>query len=219
MKTAHILNIGYPKCGTSWLWLNLTKQSWFSNAMGKKENRAFIYRSTVEQYLDQYNKFDITANFLPNMFCVDRYVVKKLSECATIQPSIILRNPYDLYWSLFNYLIHDEPNYDAFVNNLINQHWFNHVDQIIPRWQEQFGDRFKMFFYEDLKTNPEKFIVDYCATMGLPCIECINTELENTTSYGAKSDSTLSPATIAQINKDIMQLQTKLDRDISHWIR
>ena len=41
MRINHILNIGYPKCGTTWCWTLLTQQTWFTNP-GDKENNDLI---------------------------------------------------------------------------------------------------------------------------------------------------------------------------------
>ena len=38
---------------------------------------------------------------------------------------------------------------------------------IINRWQQEFGDRFKIFIYSDLRKDNRQFFIDYCNRMGL----------------------------------------------------
>ena len=47
MKNNHILNIGYPKCGTTWCWELLAQQPWFSIPR-EKENYDLIKTNLVE---------------------------------------------------------------------------------------------------------------------------------------------------------------------------
>ena len=71
MKSKHILNIGYPKCGTSWCWHVLQQQPWFS-APREKENQDLMKGISVNNYFDSFRDYDITANFTPSNFAVDR---------------------------------------------------------------------------------------------------------------------------------------------------
>jgi hypothetical protein len=152
MKKQHILNIGYPKCGTTWCWDLLASQAWFSQPR-EKENYDLVYGiKTVKEYVYDYEKFDITGNFCTAMFAADRYIIQQLSEIPTISISLILRNPFDLYWSMYNFTKeYKHSTFDQSIKNLIDQGWFNQFSIILQRWLDAFStERVRLFFYEDL---------------------------------------------------------------------
>jgi len=219
MRINHILNIGYPKCGTTWCWGLLTQQTWFTNP-GDKENNELIERVAVADYTKIYIDSNITANFSPANFALDRYIIKQLSELPTTTASIILRNPFDLYWSLYNFM----PNplntpYNTFVNNLINQSWFHRPAHIINRWQQFFEkDRFCIFFYDDLQKNSSDFFNNYCKQMRLPTPTILDTSLVNVTEYKNTSKE-LHPDLVTLINQEIDNLQVYVDYDVLKWKR
>jgi len=219
MKTTHILNIGYPKCGTTWLWKLLAQQSWFTAAI-EKENTRLITGVVVSDYIKPYTDYDITANFAPGNFALDRYVIKQLSELPTVQTSIILRNPYDLYWSLYNFLPNsDLATYNNFVNNLNNQSWFTRPAHVIKRWQQIFGkERFCIFFYDDLQKNNSDFFNNYCKQMSLPDPAVLDMRPKNVTRY-TYTNMELDSNLITLINQEIDNLQACVDYDVQKWKR
>jgi hypothetical protein len=215
VNITHILNIGYPKCGTTWCWEVLTQQTWFT-ATREKENNDLITGITVEDYIKSYINNEITANFAVSNFALDRYVIKQLSKIPTIQVSIILRNPFDLYWSLYNFLPNDE-TYSDFVDNLVAQSWFRNPLHIIKRWQQFFEkDRFHIFFYDDIQKNNFDFFSNYCKQMQLPAPVILDTHLVNVTRYTRKFTE-LSPTVITLINQEIDNLQSCVDYNVLQW--
>ena len=215
MNTTHILNIGYPKCGTTWCWNVLTQQTWFT-ATREKENVDLMTGTTVEDYIKSYRDSEITANFAPSNFALDRYVIKQLSKISTTQVSIILRNPFDLYWSLYNFLPNDKI-YSDYVYNLITQNWFHSSLHIITRWQQFFGkDRFHIFFYDDIQKNNFNFFNNYCKQMQLPDPVILDASLVNVTQY-THEFTKLHPELVTLINQEIDNLQTCVDYDVLKW--
>lgn len=217
MNNKHILNIGYPKCGTTWCWHMLAQQTWFA-VPREKENNDLIRGVTVADYAKSYINTEITANFSPANFAVDRYIIKQLSELPTTTASIIVRNPFDLYWSLYNFL---PPlryqNYNDYVSNLIQQSWFHRPAHIIKRWQQFFTkDKFHIFFYDDMQKNSCNFFHDYCEQMQLPHPIIRHSEKVNVTRYNQKYTQ-LSPAVVAMINQQIDNLQSCVNRDVLKW--
>lgn len=218
MKLTHIINVGYPKAGTTWLWKMLTDQSWFS-APREKENRDLILGvNTVDRYIDDYIKYDITANFDPGLFGIDRFIINQLGQIKTANISIILRNPFELYWSEYNFLnMSSRYSYNDYTRILYQQTWFNRVDLILTRWQDIFSsNRFNIFFYDDLKLNPENFFLDYCKQMNLPAPQIVNAKRVNVTAYTSNIRS-LDDDIVSLINLDIDRLQEKIKRDLTHW--
>jgi hypothetical protein len=217
VNTSHILNIGYPKCGTTWCWDLLTQQTWFT-AADEKENNNLIKGTAVSDYIKSYINYEITANFSPANFALDRYIIQQLSELPTITVSIILRNPFDIYWSLYNFLPQPvDLTYNDFTGNIVNQSWFHRPAHIINRWQQFFKkDRFCVFFYDDIQKNSSDFFNNYCKQMQLPSPTILDTSATNITQYKykfAELDATL----VSLINQEIENLQSYVDYDVLKW--
>ena len=219
MNKRHILNIGYPKCGTTWCWELLTQQTWFT-APREKENDDLILGVTVADYTKSYIDTEITANFATANFGVDRYIIKQLSELPSTTVSIILRNPFDLYWSLYNFLPSpDNLTYNDFVSNLINQSWFHRPAHIIKRWQQFFKkDKFHIFFYDDIQKNSSDFFNNYCKQMQLPEPVILDNREINVTRYNQKYTE-LSSKLVTLINQEIDNLQLYVDYNVLKWKR
>jgi hypothetical protein len=216
MKSKHILNIGYPKCGTSWCWHVLSRQPWFS-APREKENLDLMKGVGVNQYFEDFKDYDITANFAPSNFALDRFIIKQLSEYDTVLASVMLRNPFEMYWSLYNFAQHTFGSYNDYVNNLIMQGWFNQTASIINRWNCYFGTRLQIFMYEDIKQHPGKFFIDYCQRMQLPEPVTLDTSLINVTKYGRRPNEELDAKIVQVINQDIEKLQDVVQQDLTRW--
>jgi hypothetical protein len=221
MKNQHILNIGYPKCGTTWCWDSLASQSWFSQPREKENHDLVAGIKTVKEYVYDYEKFDITGNFCTAMFAADRYIIQQLSEIPTISISLILRNPFDLYWSLYNFMReYEHSTFDQSIKNLIDQGWFNQFLIILQRWSDAFStQRFELFFYDDLVSNQKHFIDNYYSRMNLPAPTNFIQESSNVTRYQNKKQPDIDPKLTLIINQDIKNLQSIIDKDISHWLK
>ena len=217
MKTNHILNIGYPKCGTTWCWKLLTQQSWFE-APREKENSDLVNGITVAEYTNSYQNYDITANFSTKNFALDRYIIKQLSELPTINVSILLRNPFELQWSLYNFIPNNaNMDYNSSFVNLIDQSWFTRTSHIINRWQQHFDPtRFHIFFYDDIKENNDNFFNNYCRLMKLPEPIIKDSRPVNTTEYN-HTIKNLDPGVVSMINQEIEKLQDCVDYDVLKW--
>lgn len=217
MQHKHVLNIGYPKCATTWLWDQLASQSWFSSTR-EKENYDLIRGVSVKNYVEEYSKLKITGNFCPLYHALDRYIIDQLSGNKNIIASMILRNPFDLYWSLYNFLNKDSNiTYSAYVRRLIDQQWFNQFYKIIDRWQTYFSpDQFFVFSYDDIAINQEEFLINYCNTLELPIINTSNKIKSNVTRY-RYSNNLLDDDLIVKINKDIELLGPQVSFLTEHW--
>jgi hypothetical protein len=217
MKYNHILNIGYPKCGTTWCWKLLTQQSWFSQPR-EKENKDLIIGSTIKEYITSYQNYDITANFQTNNFALDRYVIKQLSELPTVNVSIILRNPFEIQSSLYNFLPDNRTmDYNTNFINLIDQSWFTKTSHIIKRWQQYFdANRFHIFFYDEIKENGDNFFIKYCHQMGLPLPTIQDSQPVNETRY-VYTQNSADKNVVSIINQEIEKLQDCVEYNVLKW--
>ena len=89
MIDRHIVNIGYPRSGTSWLW----------NCSGfaprhDKENTLLMDNLNFDQYVKYYSQYRISANFQPNLWHVDTEIIKFVQQHAS-HITLIVRNPFD----------------------------------------------------------------------------------------------------------------------------
>lgn len=219
MKSLHIINIGYPKCGTTWCWNLLTQQAWFDHPREKENRDLILGKKTVDQYVDEYLKYKITANFDPLMHGIDRYMIYLLQKIETISISVILRNPYEIFWSLYNYYpeFRTKFTFQEFTKNLCSNGWSARPDLILKRWRDFFPlDRIKVFFYEDLKSNPSEFFVDYCSKMNLPTPVLNDLQKVNVSTF-QNDNNKITTDLVKEINSNIDRLQEFVDRDISHW--
>jgi hypothetical protein len=216
MKNKHILNIGYPKCGTTWLWDQLVLQPWFTSVTNK-ENDDLCKGIPVAEYSKIYLDSSITANFCPVNFALDRYLINQLSLNTHVVVTIIFRNPFDFYWSWYNFLGQQSVKYSDFVRGMIEQKWANQFFKIIDRWQRYFSpDRFFAFSYDELTNDPSQFLKNYCKTLNLPDPITINTGKINVTKY-TYSNRSLDSDLIDIINNDIDLLQQKVSFPVLHW--
>ena len=165
MNLTHILNIGYPKCGTTWLWDTLVSNKSIANH-SEKENYALIEGTSVVNYCKQYTA-DVTGNFCPSNIALDRYVIEQLAHLPQMKASIILREPTQLLWSLYTFLKINDIEFVEWCYRMCDTKWFIDPARIVGRWQHSFGDRFKIFWYDDLTQNNQQFYINYCRTMGL----------------------------------------------------
>ena len=220
MKKIHLLNIGYPKAATTWIWDRLSKIPNISFPM-EKENPRFWEGQSVEDYISCYNKWDITANFFTYNFCLERYRIKQLSSIDTAQVSFILRHPLDLAWSLYFFLNIDRSQitFDEHCIELLDQSWFFSADKIITRWKEKFDDRFRVFYYEDFAKDNHRFFSNYCKEMLDLKYDAVDLDksMINSTNYSGQNKPQISPALTKRFNMQIEKIQTVVDKDLSHW--
>jgi len=209
----HIINIGLPRCGTTWLWSHLAKLISYPDPV--KENAILHENPDITLYREYYQRFDISLNFNTNLYLLDQYLINHLDAVAT-HVSIILRNPYHQMQSYYN-LIRASVNLDQFPNWAVEQGLYRYAD-IISRWQSNISKPLQVYLYDDLAQDPDKFLAQYLQFCNL------DVQLDpNTNYYASKNSSTtldrpiFSLDQIALINEQIDQTQDIVARDLSHW--
>lgn len=216
MKKLHVLNIGYPKASTSWLWHTLTENKIMSLHPYKENYKLFLGQS-IEEYKQEYSYADITGNSCPAMLAIDRYVIQQLAEIDTVRASLVIRNPFEMMWSYYNRNKIAVEDFETHCYNLYDQGWLLQPGKIVTRWRNVFGnDRFKLFFFDDCQQDPSKFFRDYCDQMTIPLGDYKHINATNRTGYTAPMPE-LSKDLVALINREISLLESTVDKDLSNW--
>lgn len=216
MKKLHVLNIGYPKTSTTWLWHMLTE----NNIMALhpyKENHKLIFGQSIDEYKKEYSYADITGNSCTAMLAIDRYVIKQLFEIDTVRASLIIRNPFEMLWSYYNWAGITIEDFETHCYNLYDQGWLLQPSKIVTRWKTIFGEeRFKLFFYDDCLHDSENFFKNYCNQMTIPLGEYQILRATNRTNYSTTMPK-LSKDLVKLINHEIELLELTVDKNLSAW--
>lgn len=207
----HIVNIGYPRCGTSWLWTHAGFQP-----TQDKENQILMTSLNFKHYLNYFGQFDVSANFQPNLWYVDREIIKFVQQHAT-HISIIVRNPYNFVERFYDWIHRTQLQADL-VNYIINSGYVRYCD-VINRWRSD-TVKFKIFLFDDLQSDPQTFLQNYLTFCALPAKTDHKSDLYKPINANPKQIRTTLKFTAAQINvvnQEIDKFQQLVDRDLSHW--
>jgi len=213
MIEKHIVNIGYPRCGTSWLWAHAN----FSRSLQKE----YALHDTLNfaQYLSDFGMYQVSANFQTNLYYVDTEIIDFVSQHAT-HTTVILRDPYSFverYVDWISTSIQDVPRLTNFV---IYSGMSNYYD-IIQRWLPR-SRKFGIFYFEDLAQDPRKFFLDYMefCELDLQVAKSSYTDYNQRINRNPKSSKLLIDFTDDQIlylNTQIDKFQALAHKNLSHW--
>ena len=219
MKKIHYRNIGLPKTGTNWLWLQLMSHHQIDGKMQKhlKEFKG----NNLEDYKKHYEKFDITVNLDTQLFhnANDFTSPERIHEHTT-HITMSLRNPYEILDSMYNMLCNHDPKHCAVKNSYIDMDSDTvkrYVDykRIFDYWKSCKID-IKYMFYDDMVDNPEKYIFDICEHIGIKPL--YNAKTNRVFATEKKNPLVFDNTnTIKYINENISVIEDKLKRDLSHW--
>lgn len=222
MIEKHIINIGLPKCGTSWLWHWLEKHPatnrHFPNV---KENNIIFNHGWQGHYKDYYKDYKISANFHACQWHLDRELINFLNSCST-HATFIVSNPYTFINRWYNWLklkgLYVASGHE-FVDFCIACKCINYFD-IYQRWESIFGDKFKVFFFEDIQNNPTQFLDEYFRFCGLGCFDVSGCDTKvNENILDEKVQVVFSNPQKLSINNQIKKFQSITNRDLSTWIQ
>ena len=118
----------------------------------------------------------IKGEITPAYSTLDEDGVKLVHETVPSHCKVfmVLRNPVDRAWSglKMNYRWRAE-RLDASSPGLLSDLCSptnlvrSEYARIVPLWERHFGDRFRVFFYDDLVADAEAFLADVCRYLGL----------------------------------------------------
>jgi hypothetical protein len=226
MKKIHYRNIGFPKSGTSWLWMHLMKHPEIDGRLSLpfKEYRG----KTLSEYKAVYQKYNISVNLdtaiFSNSFDDDYFATPKNIDSHTTHITCSLRNPYDVLNSMYNMGKNNVPNFtgtqDSFTNiESITLHTYTNFEKLFDDW-DRCPIKVKYMFYDDLVDDPKKYIIDICEYLGLT--PYYNNKYQGTDGWRFSTKKTEplvfdNAETIEYINTGISVIEKRLNRDLSHW--
>jgi hypothetical protein len=156
----------------TWRWLvNLQRKQRYQRALGDADAQfldAFIRLKGSDFDLDGYGNIfaasrgAITGDISPNYSLLDDARVTRIAErFAALRVVFIAREPIERFWS--HYAMHLRKAGRARAPNLRRIRRFlkgsarrhSRPTEIAERWRRAFGDRFQLFLFDDLKSDPE----------------------------------------------------------------
>ena len=214
MIEKHIVNIGYPRSGTGWLW-------WHTGFEPRhnKEDKILMTSIDFEEYINYYKQYKVSANFQPNLITVDTDIIKFVQTHAT-HISLIVRNPYDFVERYFDFIDNRSPS--DLINFIVYEGLLNYYD-IVQRWQHG-SQKFELFFFEDLEFDPTGFYKNYMSFCNEPISIAKFSNIDYTKKINAnpkfkKVKIEFEPAQINYINNEIDRFQLLVNKNLSHWKR
>lgn len=211
MIEKHIVNIGFPRCGTSWLWKNANFNPRFD-----KENQILMTDLDFDHYLNYYKRYNVSANFQTNLWQVDKEIIQFVHSCAT-HISIIVRDPYNFVERYYDW-IHKSQEQSVLVDYIVYDGFIRYHD-IVNRWKPKLS-KFKIFFFEDLAADPGQFFEDYMSFCEITVANSKNINYDEKINVNPKNKKTkiiFTEKQINYINQEIDKFQTLVDRDLTHW--
>jgi len=221
VKTTHYQNIGFPKCGTSWLYGRFGNMHDVTK-LGKEN--FWQERSTNEHefkinYIDHYSSHDITFNFNTQTYTLPIEKIKKVHEYTT-HLTMIIRNPWELMESWYNYAIVSSQEKE-YIGTLDTNLMFD-FPKVFQNWS--FSQiPVKVMLYDDLCDTPIEFVKEICKYTSTRYKGSVTTESIlrwyesiNKTVY-TKSLPLPNKELINLINNRITETELITGRNLNHW--
>lgn len=221
MKKIHYKNLGFPKTGTNWLWLQLMKHPQID---GKLDINYKEYSAPdLSSYKKIYENFDVSVNLNTHTFhnvIDDHFTSPKHIHEYTSHISMILRNPYDVLNSMYNMDKNRNPNFKSSKEEYTNSNsnivkMYSNFEFIFDFWKECKLPVLYLF-YDDLVKEPKEFVHTICEHIGITPFYDPNRGVAFQTD---KKDPLVfdNQESIDYINKGISVIEDRLGRELSHW--
>lgn len=219
MRNVHYRNIGFPKTGTNWLWMQLMSHP---EVDGKLDLIFKEYRTVnPSAYKNLYDNFNVSVNLDTHLFSEvgDNYFynASRLHEHTT-HISMTFRNPYEVLNSMFNMEKNRNPNFSltsSDFTSLKEGKMYVDMDSFFSCW-EQCKLSIRYQFYDDLVDDPKRYFEDLCQFLGLTPRYDSKIGIKFKTQ---KNEPLLfeNSEIIQYINSQISLIEEKTNRDLSHW--
>ena len=229
MKLIHYRNIGLPKTGTTWLWLQLSTHpdiDFFTSRTNDDKIQCIVDNNnrlntnhsikekkfnTSDEYLKFYENYNISLNFDTWFFDnANNEILEKTSHL-----SLIFRNPYELLESWYNFAMKDltspERFFTLYHKNLI---CLTNYEKILNYWSKF---NLKIMFYDDIINNPSQFVGNVCDFLEIKSHydDELGKKIILKTDHLTKI--ILAKNLISYLNYKISYIENFTKRDLSHW--
>lgn len=217
MKLIHYRNIGYPKTGTNWLWLQLmnNKRVDARFAINYKEYKG----RNLEHYKKLYEKYNVSVNLNTHTFCElkndDHFEHPNNIGNHTTHITFIFRNFYEVLNSMFNMEKNRNQQFRLSQNEFKTSRvpYYFDIEKIFNYWK---SCNIKFLFYDDLKKDPKQFYHDICDYIGI--------DRDYKSDIGIKFSTNVTEQlnfidvdVIKYMNDNISKLEDLSKRKLSHW--
>jgi hypothetical protein len=219
MKKIHYVNLGYGKCGTSWLYHMLIRYPGIDHEpdTSSRNRKEYKYLERVgypfEGYVKYYEDSDISLGFSPDYWMLDSKQLLQLDTVAT-HYSVMIRNPYEAINSIHNFMKENSP----LPSDMIKIRHFDY-GFTIARMQRLLTKPIQIICYDDIQDNYKSVLENIISHLGLEYsneyFESITNEKVNSTVYHKYLDFTADEIKI--LNDSIDRTSEYTGRDLSHW--
>lgn len=172
MKKPEFIYLGYDKSGSTWLYKNLNEHPDVSVPASKE---TFYFDRNYSRGMKWYESFfdsskkvaiDISHDYIFD----GQALINIKKDLPGVKCIVFIRNPIYKAWSLYKFAkrnsqvkgslleaIHDSPG--------ILKRSYYYEDLMFAR--ELFGENLKVFFFDDLENDPDKFFSDVSEYLGI----------------------------------------------------
>lgn len=229
--------IGEQKCGTTWIYKNLyghPELHFIDDSFASKELQLFRpekkfmgVRNSNTRKLSGVQ--GIVGDFTPEYLVLGDGVIKAMYDNnPNMKIIIMLRNPLERALSQYNM----QKNFNNPIYSILGKMSFEEAfikdyprDNMSIKKRTQYAKNIKKYiknfdtkiiFLEDVKSQPEKVIVDVCDFLG---IKPVTNENINKRIFSVKNNVTYTGNTFIKtfINDEIKELEKLLDIDLVHY--
>lgn len=218
MKRIHYRNIGFPKTGTNWLWVQF---SYHPEVDCKLDSNYKEYRgNSLDSYKKIYERYDVSVNLDTHAYAKGfpegHYITPGKIHEHTTHLTMIFRNPYEVMNSMYNLEKNRNVNFKIGTDDYVLQTMKTYADTktIFDDWNKS-KVPVKYLFYDDLVADPKQYFFNICDHLGLNRYYRdigvkFKTEKNNPLTFDNQD-------AIKYINEGISVIEDTLHRDLSHW--
>jgi len=222
MKIAHYQYVGWPRSGSTFVHNIFRKNSLLQDCAAAVVKEKLC--NTFDDY-QEYQQFDYSINMNPLTFAyADENI--QLADLVTNKFFSCVRNPYDWISSVYTY-----------SNGSIDVQDKTDYAKTLTRFRSLTTKPFKLFFFDDLIADTQKFVNSIHDYLELPYTVAALDQilrLESSAMYydpsktiarSARTAATpcvyrgFSDSEIVAINHTITKFEDYVGRDFSHWKR
>jgi hypothetical protein len=243
MKKIHYKNIGLPKTGTTWLWLQLSAHPDIDMFTTNQDPTKPLHKITAtgeviptnplwkikekifpskEEYLNFYSTYDISLNF-DTWFANEAFIDTSSWQNEIIKESshisVSLRNPYEVVSSWYNFFEKkNNSNHENFPKLIHPGFCYLTTYKTMFEQLAPCKDKVKILFYDDIKNDHEKYLKEVYDFIGLSYnyYPMFGNKIMGPTVYHDPLTIT-DEGVIMHINENICRIEDFTHRDLSHW--